>query len=170
MIGGNYQGAGWPRRAGREGWLLCVRKGLGHFRMGFILFRREQVWPLPLRKMACFLRPRSDCGRDGWQSVLGLGGRLSPTGTQPGKELPLLSFGGGSCEGWDPHREGMPLPPPGALQLHYLFSWAQAGGRHSIALPGLQVNVLALSICTREAYQSMKERNVDDGHIININR
>ncbi|XP_008766291.3 dehydrogenase/reductase SDR family member 11 isoform X3 [Rattus norvegicus] len=32
------------------------------------------------------------------------------------------------------------------------------------------VNVLALSICTREAYQSMKERNVDDGHIININR
>ncbi|KAK2110514.1 Dehydrogenase/reductase SDR member 11 [Saguinus oedipus] len=33
----------------------------------------------------------------------------------------------------------------------------------------LNVNVLALSICTREAYQSMKERNVDDGHIININ-
>lgn len=29
--------------------------------------------------------------------------------------------------------------------------------------------MLALSICTREAYQSMKERNVDDGHIININ-
>lgn len=38
------------------------------------------------------------------------------------------------------------------------------------AFPGPQVNVLALSICTREAYQSMKERNVDDGHIININR
>ncbi|CAB1316417.1 unnamed protein product, partial [Coregonus sp. 'balchen'] len=34
---------------------------------------------------------------------------------------------------------------------------------------GVDVNVLALSICTREAYQSMKERNVDDGHIININ-
>ncbi|XP_069017428.1 dehydrogenase/reductase SDR family member 11-like [Embiotoca jacksoni] len=33
----------------------------------------------------------------------------------------------------------------------------------------LDVNVLALSICTREAYQSMKERNIDDGHIININ-
>lgn len=29
---------------------------------------------------------------------------------------------------------------------------------------------MAVSICTREAYQSMKERNVDDGHIININR
>ncbi|KAK2101603.1 Dehydrogenase/reductase SDR member 11 [Saguinus oedipus] len=33
----------------------------------------------------------------------------------------------------------------------------------------LSVNVLALSICTREAYQSMKEWNVDHGHIININ-
>ncbi|XP_005952919.1 dehydrogenase/reductase SDR family member 11 [Haplochromis burtoni] len=33
----------------------------------------------------------------------------------------------------------------------------------------MDVNVLALSMCAREAYQSMKERNVDDGHIININ-
>ncbi|KAM8835297.1 dehydrogenase/reductase SDR family member 11-like [Synchiropus picturatus] len=33
----------------------------------------------------------------------------------------------------------------------------------------INVNVLALSICTREAYKSMRERNVDDGHIININ-
>ncbi|XP_047217740.1 dehydrogenase/reductase SDR family member 11-like isoform X3 [Girardinichthys multiradiatus] len=33
----------------------------------------------------------------------------------------------------------------------------------------LDVSVLALSICTREAYQSMKERNIDDGHIINLN-
>lgn len=33
----------------------------------------------------------------------------------------------------------------------------------------LDVNVIALSLCTREAYQSMKERNVNDGHIININ-
>ncbi|XP_029571102.1 dehydrogenase/reductase SDR family member 11 [Salmo trutta] len=33
----------------------------------------------------------------------------------------------------------------------------------------IDVNVIALSICTREAYQSMKERKVDDGHIININ-
>lgn len=41
---------------------------------------------------------------------------------------------------------------------------------HALALPGLQVNVLSLSICTREAYQSMRERKVDDGHIININR
>ncbi|XP_034033413.1 dehydrogenase/reductase SDR family member 11a [Thalassophryne amazonica] len=32
----------------------------------------------------------------------------------------------------------------------------------------MDVNVLALAICTREAYKSMKERNVDDGHIINI--
>uniref|UniRef100_A0A3B5AZL3 Dehydrogenase/reductase SDR family member 11-like n=1 Tax=Stegastes partitus TaxID=144197 RepID=A0A3B5AZL3_9TELE len=33
----------------------------------------------------------------------------------------------------------------------------------------LDLNVIGLSICTREAYQSMKERNVDDGHIINLN-
>nr|XP_055052077.1 dehydrogenase/reductase SDR family member 11-like [Misgurnus anguillicaudatus] len=33
----------------------------------------------------------------------------------------------------------------------------------------LDVNVIGLSVCTREAYQCMKERNVDDGHIININ-
>lgn len=52
-------------------------------------------------------------------------------------------------------------PPPAELGP----SW-----RHALAHPGLQVNVLALSICTREAYQSMRERKVDDGHIININR
>ncbi|XP_070572622.1 dehydrogenase/reductase SDR family member 11-like isoform X4 [Ptychodera flava] len=33
----------------------------------------------------------------------------------------------------------------------------------------LDVNVLALSICTREAVKQMMERNVDDGHIIHIN-
>lgn len=32
-----------------------------------------------------------------------------------------------------------------------------------------EVNVLAPSICTREAVKSMRERNVDDGQIININ-
>lgn len=147
---------------------VCKEKGLGHFRKGFNLFRREQVWPLPLRRMACLLRPSSDCGRDGG-SVLDLGGRCIPTGTQPGKELPLLSSGGGSCERWDPpqRRHATPSPwcsaTPSPIQLG-------PSQRHSIAFPGPQVNVLALSICTREAYQSMKERNVDDGHIININR
>jgi short-subunit dehydrogenase len=34
----------------------------------------------------------------------------------------------------------------------------------------LDVNVLALSVCTIQAFQSRKERGVDDGHIININR
>ena len=34
----------------------------------------------------------------------------------------------------------------------------------------LDVNVLGLSVCTIQAVQSMKEREVDDGHIIHINR
>uniref|UniRef100_A0A8D2N662 Dehydrogenase/reductase (SDR family) member 11 n=1 Tax=Zonotrichia albicollis TaxID=44394 RepID=A0A8D2N662_ZONAL len=51
---------------------------------------------------------------------------------------------------------GPSLTKPGAAGLHFLFSPPQ-------------VNVMAVSICTREAYQSMKERNIDDGHIININ-
>ncbi|XP_070573644.1 dehydrogenase/reductase SDR family member 11-like [Ptychodera flava] len=33
----------------------------------------------------------------------------------------------------------------------------------------LDVNVLALSICTREAVKQMKEKNIDDGHIIHMN-
>ncbi|KAJ4445492.1 hypothetical protein ANN_07300, partial [Periplaneta americana] len=33
----------------------------------------------------------------------------------------------------------------------------------------LELNILGLSICTKEALQSMKERNVDDGHIVHIN-
>ncbi|KAK6169165.1 hypothetical protein SNE40_020266 [Patella caerulea] len=32
----------------------------------------------------------------------------------------------------------------------------------------LDVNVMAVTICTRESFQSMKERNIDDGHIIFI--
>ncbi|XP_069683485.1 farnesol dehydrogenase-like [Periplaneta americana] len=33
----------------------------------------------------------------------------------------------------------------------------------------LDLNVLALSLCTKEGLQSMKEKGVDDGHIIHIN-
>ncbi|XP_036393175.1 dehydrogenase/reductase SDR family member 11 isoform X1 [Megalops cyprinoides] len=52
----------------------------------------------------------------------------------------------------------------GLAQAEPLLSGKTSGWRTMI-----DVNILALSICTREAYQSMKERNVDDGHIININ-
>ena len=34
----------------------------------------------------------------------------------------------------------------------------------------MQVNILALSICTRESYKMMKENNIDDGHIFFISR
>uniref|UniRef100_A0A671SMT2 Dehydrogenase/reductase SDR family member 11 n=1 Tax=Sinocyclocheilus anshuiensis TaxID=1608454 RepID=A0A671SMT2_9TELE len=52
---------------------------------------------------------------------------------------------------------GLALPEP-------LLSGKTSGWRTM-----MDVNVIALSVCTREAYQSMKERNIDDGHIININ-
>ncbi|XP_048017911.1 dehydrogenase/reductase SDR family member 11-like [Megalobrama amblycephala] len=52
---------------------------------------------------------------------------------------------------------GLALPEP-------LLSGKTSGWRTM-----MDVNVFGLSVCTREAYQSMKERNIDDGHIININ-
>ncbi|XP_067307168.1 dehydrogenase/reductase SDR family member 11-like [Pseudorasbora parva] len=52
---------------------------------------------------------------------------------------------------------GLALPEP-------LLSGKTSGWRTM-----MDVNVIGLSVCTREAYQSMKERNIDDGHFININ-
>jgi short-subunit dehydrogenase len=34
----------------------------------------------------------------------------------------------------------------------------------------LELNILGLSICTKEAIQSITERGVNDGHIVHINR
>uniref|UniRef100_A0A8C1PH10 Dehydrogenase/reductase SDR family member 11 n=1 Tax=Cyprinus carpio TaxID=7962 RepID=A0A8C1PH10_CYPCA len=61
-----------------------------------------------------------------------------------------------------------------------MFSWIKVqhqgidvcinnAGLFSLSNMHSHVNVIALSVCTREAYQSMKERKIDDGHIININ-
>jgi NADP-dependent 3-hydroxy acid dehydrogenase YdfG len=43
-------------------------------------------------------------------------------------------------------------------------------GRTEDWLDMLNVNVLGLSICTREAVKDMKERNTDAGHVVHINR
>jgi hypothetical protein len=51
---------------------------------------------------------------------------------------------------------------------YFLFSFL--GGSTEELKKILDTNVLALSICTIQAFQSMKERGVDDGHIIHINR
>ncbi|KAJ8878079.1 hypothetical protein PR048_022543 [Dryococelus australis] len=42
-------------------------------------------------------------------------------------------------------------------------------GNTSVWKQLLDLNVLALSICTREAIKSMKERGVNDGHVVHIN-
>jgi len=34
----------------------------------------------------------------------------------------------------------------------------------------MDVNVIGLSVCTQQALKSMKERGMDDGHVIHINR
>ncbi|XP_047247948.1 dehydrogenase/reductase SDR family member 11-like isoform X3 [Girardinichthys multiradiatus] len=52
----------------------------------------------------------------------------------------------------------------GVAHPEHLLSGKTSGWKNM-----LDVNVLALSICSREAYQSMKERKIDDGHIMNLN-
>lgn len=51
---------------------------------------------------------------------------------------------------------------------HPLFSFSEGPVKNWRTI--LELNVLGLSMCTKEAIQSMKERGVDDGHIIHINR
>jgi NADP-dependent 3-hydroxy acid dehydrogenase YdfG len=44
------------------------------------------------------------------------------------------------------------------------------GGRTDDWFNMFHVNVLGLSICTREALKNMKERDNDSGHVVHINR
>ena len=55
------------------------------------------------------------------------------------------------------------------LTSHKLFLLFLGGSTEELKKM-LDVNVLALSVCTIQAFQSMKEKRVDDGHIIHINR
>jgi short-subunit dehydrogenase len=55
------------------------------------------------------------------------------------------------------------------LTSHKIFLLFPGGSTEELRKM-LDVNVLALSVCTIQAFQSMKERGVDDGHIIHINR
>ncbi|XP_061538330.1 dehydrogenase/reductase SDR family member 11-like isoform X1 [Phycodurus eques] len=98
----------------------------------------------------------AECRREG------LGGVLVPLGCDLSSEEDVVSVFAAikaQHKGVDVcvNNAGVAHPEP-------LLSGKSSGWRNM-----LDVNVLALSICSREAYQSMKERNVDDGHIININ-
>ncbi|XP_049800253.1 dehydrogenase/reductase SDR family member 11-like [Schistocerca nitens] len=48
--------------------------------------------------------------------------------------------------------------------------WTKAAGQTAEWRHTLDVNVLGLSVCTREAVQSMLDRGVDDGFVIHICR
>ncbi|KAM9318986.1 dehydrogenase/reductase SDR family member 11-like [Pholidichthys leucotaenia] len=92
----------------------------------------------------------------------GLSGVLVPIKCDLSKEEEILSMFAaikGQYKGVDVciNNAGLAHPEP-------LLSGKTSGWKNM-----LDVNVVALSICTREAYQSMKERNVDDGQIINLN-
>ncbi|XP_057685007.1 dehydrogenase/reductase SDR family member 11-like [Corythoichthys intestinalis] len=98
----------------------------------------------------------AECQREG------LGGLLVPMKCDLAREEDIMSMFSAikmQHKGVDVciNNAGLAHPEP-------LLSGKSSGWRNM-----LDVNVLALSICSREAYQSMKERNVDDGHIININ-
>ncbi|PWA22077.1 hypothetical protein CCH79_00010278, partial [Gambusia affinis] len=64
----------------------------------------------------------------------------------------------------------LPCISPGLVETEFARRlYSQNAEKAASVYSSYKVNVMALSICTREAYQSMKERNVDDGHIINLN-
>ncbi|XP_069691186.1 dehydrogenase/reductase SDR family member 11-like isoform X2 [Periplaneta americana] len=64
------------------------------------------------------------------------------------------------------HLGGVDVMVNNAGLLHQAFL---SDGETSEWREMLDVNVLGLSICTREAISSMKERGVTDGHIVHIN-
>jgi short-subunit dehydrogenase len=57
------------------------------------------------------------------------------------------------------------------VRFHKYFPFSSIlGGPTEELKKMLDVNVLGLSVCTKQAFQSMKERGVEEGHIIHINR
>ena len=72
-----------------------------------------------------------------------------------GMPISVGIVGDWSVPGWSPYNRQRVLPW-GQCIREILFCF--------------QVNVIGLSVCTREAFKSMKERGVDDGHIFLISR
>ena len=61
-----------------------------------------------------------------------------------------------------------PSPPAPVLMRVVCCVWTEGSPEDWRKM--LDLNVVALCLCTREAVASMKERGVRDGHIIHINR
>jgi len=89
-------------------------------------------------------------------------GKLHPVKCDVTKEQDILAAFSWIKE----HLGGVDIMINNAGVLHQSFL---SDGETSEWRQMLDVNILGLSICTREALHSMKERNVTDGHIVHIN-
>ncbi|PSN32252.1 Dehydrogenase/reductase SDR family member 11 [Blattella germanica] len=112
-------------------------------------------------KVAGFAR-RTDKVKEAAKQLKGSSGELHAVQCDITKEEDILAAFSWVKE----HLGGVDVMVNNAGVAHQAFL---SDGQTSEWRQMLEVNVLGLSICTREALKSMKERGVDDGHIIHIN-